>query len=352
MKSLTQFQFKWALVLCIGIALVVFGLPHSDAATIGLMALTAAPFPVTPQLQAITLAYRNNKLIADEVLPRKPVGAEEFKYLSYDKGQFLTITETRVGRKGTPNQIEFTATEVTASTNDEALDDMVPNSDIVKASQQGMPDPLGQAAEGLTDLVLLKREQRVATLVHGAGNYAAANKTALVGNAQWSDYTAGHSDPIEDIVSAMDACFYTPNVMVIGRAVSSKLRRHPAILKSFNGSLGDTGMVPLQYLADLFELDKVLVGQAMANTAKKGQATNLARLWGKHCALIYLDPLASPQRPNPSFGMTAQYGQRVAGAKEDSDVGMRGGQKVRVGESVKEFLMANDLGFFIENVIA
>ncbi len=355
MKSLTQTHIKIGLLALIAIAACFFGLPHHDAGVIGLglMALsTAAPFPVTPELQAIAIAYRNNKLIADDVLPRKPVGSEAFKYMSYDKGQFLNIIETRVGRKGTPNQVEFTGTEIDSSTNDESLDDLVPNSDITKAASQGLPDPLGQATEGLTDLILLKREQRVATLVHGAGNYAAANKKPLVGNAQWSDYTAGHSDPIEDIVTAMDSCFYRPNVAVMGQAVSTKLRRHPAILKSFNGSLGDTGMVPLQYLAELFELDKILVGQAWANTAKKGQAASLARMWGKHFALIYQDPMASLQRPSPTFGMTAQFGLRVAGAKEDSDIGMRGGQKVRVGESVKEFLMADDLGFLLSDVIA
>lgn len=354
MKSLTQFQIKWALVLCIGVALVMFGLPHSDAATVGLMALSvAAPFPVTPQLQAIALAYRNNKLIADDVLPRKPVGLQAFKYMSYPKGQTMTIVETRVGRKGTPNQVEFTGTEVTDSTNDEALDDKVPLADIELAAAQGLPDPIGQAVEGLTDLVLLKREVRAAALVFGAGNYAADNKnTALAGNTLWSDYVDGHSDPINDIVTGLDSCIYRPNVMVLGQAVSSKLRRHPVILKSFNGTTGDTGMVPLQYLADLFELEEVLVGQGWVNTAKKGQNASLARVWGKSCALIYRDKLANPQRSTPTFGFTAQFGPRVAGSQYDGDIGMRGGQKVRVGESVKELLMANDLGYLITDCIA
>lgn len=350
--GISQLHIKIALVLCIGIALAMFGMPHGEAATIGLVALnTAAPFPVTPELQAISLAYRNNALIADQVLPRVPVGLQAFKYMSYPKGQTMTVVETRVGRKGTPNQVEFTGDEVTASTNDEALDDGVPNADIELARAQGLPDPLGRAVEGLTDLIALKREVRAASLVFTAGNYAASNKTTLAGNSQWSDYAVGHSDPIDDIVTGLDSCIMRPNIAVMGQAVSSKLRRHPAILKAFNGTTGDTGMVPLAYLKDLFELEDIYVGQGWVNTAKKGQAVALSRVWGNSCALLYRNKQADTQR-GVTFGFTAQFGTRIAGSEYDGDIGMRGGQKVRVGESVKELLMANDLGYLIADAVA
>lgn len=350
MKSLTQLHIKFALLLCIGISLVLFGVPHGEAATFGLIALnTAAPFPVTPALQAIALAYRNPAMIADKVLPRVPVGLKSFKYMSYPKGQLMTVTETRVGRKGKPNEVEFTGEEVTASTDDEALDDPVPIDDINLAAKQGLPDPLGQAVEGLTDLIALKREVRTAELVFGAGNYAAANKTALSGTSQWSDFA--NSDPVDDIVTGLDSCIMRPNVAVMGNAVASTLRRHPAILKAFNGNAGDSGIVPLQYLADLFDLEEVLVGQGWVNTAKKGQPVTLSRVWGKSVALIHRNKLATTQR-GATFGITAQYGLRIAGSQYDGNIGMLGGQRVRVGESVKELLMANDLGYLIADVIA
>lgn len=351
MKSLTQFQIKWALVLCIGAAFAVFGLPHHDAHAYALIGLSvAAPFPVTPQLQAIALAYRNNTLIADAVLPRVQVGLQSFKYMSYPKGQFMTITETRVGRKSKPNEVEFTGTEVTDSTNDEALDDAVPISDINLAAAQGLPDPIGQAVEGITDLLLLKREVRAAALVLGAGSYAAANKnTALAGATLWSAFAT--SNPINDIITGLDTCLMRPNVAVMGNQVASVLRRHPAILKAYNGNAGDTGIVPLQFIADLFDLEEVLVGQGWVNTAKKGQAVNLQRVWGKSLALIYRNKLANTQR-GATFGLTAQYGQRIAGSEYDKNIGMRGGQTVRVGESVKELLMANDLGYLIADAVA
>jgi hypothetical protein len=53
-----------------------------------------------------------------------------------------------------------------------------------------------------------------------------------------------------------------------------------------------------------------------------------------------------------SFGYTAQFGPVLAGTILDPDMGMRGGERVRSGESVKELITANDLGYFVQNAIA
>ena len=53
-----------------------------------------------------------------------------------------------------------------------------------------------------------------------------------------------------------------------------------------------------------------------------------------------------------TFGFTAQWGTRIAGAVPDNRIGLRGGQRVRVGESVKELIIAPDLGYFIQNAVA
>ena len=343
-------QIVLALALMVG---MFFGaIAPADAALGGIILVTTvAPFPVTPELTAVALAYRNVRMIADEVLPRVPVGLQNFKYNSYPKGSLFTITETRVGRKGAPNTVEFTATEVDSSTFDEALDDEVPNADIENArNQPNMPDPLMEAAEGLTELVVLKREQRVSALVFAAANYGSGNKVQLSGNDQWNVVHAD-SNPVADITTGLDACIMRPNVMVIGRAAYTKLAQNAAMVKAYNGTTGDSGIVPRRFIADLFELEEILVGEGWVNTAKKGQAASLARVWGKHAALIYRNKQARAQR-GTTFGFTAQWGGRIAGSEYDGKIGMRGGQRVRVGESVRELIMANDLGYFIEDCVA
>jgi len=326
-----------------------------DAGTLGSISLaalafagtTAAPFPIQPELTAVAIAYKNKRLIADEVLPRVPVGKQDFTYLLHTMDEGFSVPDTKVGRKSKPNEVEFTATEQTASTSDYGLDDPIPQADIDNAPANY--DPMGRAVEGITDLVLLGREARAAGLVFNAANYAAANKQTLSGTSQFSDFA--NSDPIGVIMTALDACIMRPNVMTLGRAAFSKLIQHPKIVKAVLGNAGDSGIATRQQIAALFELEDVLVGEAYLNTAKKGQAASLARVWGKHISLTLRDRNANT-RGGATFGFTAQFGDRIAGSQFDSDIGLRGGQRVRAGESVKELITAPDLGYLITNAVA
>jgi len=309
--------------------------------------MSKAPFPIQPELTAIAIAFRNMRLIADDVLPRVGVGTQEFKYLEYNKADRFTIPDTKVGRKSKPNEVEFGATEQTASTEDHALDDPVPQADITNAPPNF--NPLGNAVEGIMDLILLDREKRTADLVFNAATYPTANKVTLAGTSQWSDFT--NSTPLDDIMAGMDVPLMRPNVIVMGREVFTKLSQHPEINKAVHGNSGDSGIARRQALADLFEVEEVLVGESWLNTGNRGQEAALARGWGKHCTLIHRNRTANTRR-GVTFGITAQWGGRVAGSERDPNIGMRGGQRVRAGESVKELVTASDVGYFIQNAVA
>lgn len=314
--------------------------------------MSGAPFTIDPELTAIAIAYRNRKLIADEVLPMvQPVGTKTFKYTLFPQGEILTIPDTKVGRRGKPNVVEFSGTETEATCLDYGLEDEIPQDDIDQAASAGnaaLASPQARATEWLTDLVMLDREVRTAGVVFNSATYAAANKTQLAGATQWSDPA---SDPVAAIEGAVEGVLMRPNVAVFGQATWSGLRRHPKIVKAVNKTDGDTGLVSKEAFAEVFELDEVLVGGAFYNTAKKGQAVQLARCWGKHAAFIHRNKLAGPQR-GVTFGMTVPYGAKIAGQRPDPDVGLRGGVRVRVGESVKELITAADAAYFFQDAVA
>jgi hypothetical protein len=322
--------------------------------------MSQAPFTVQARLTAISLCYRNQALIADAVFPRVGVDSQQFKYSKYALGDGFTIPDTRVGRKSKPNEIDWTATEIADSTNDYGLDDPIPQADIQSAiaSQtiQGVKpiDPEARSTQLLTDLVALDRENRAATLAFTLGNYPAANRTTLSGTGQWSDFT--NSDPVGAIGDALDIPVLRPNVLVLGQQVWTKLRRHPkvtaAVFPSGGNATGGGTFVARQALADLLEIEEVIVGPAWSNTAKPGQTPSLARLWGKH-ALLYYRSANVQTTKDVTFGFTAQWGQRIAGTvQQDPNIGIRGGTRVRVGESVKELISANDVAYFFQNAVA
>jgi hypothetical protein len=319
--------------------------------------MATKPFVIVPSLTAIAVAYLQAELIADMVLPRVPVDTESFRYIKYEAADAFSAPNTRVGRKSAPNQLEWGSTELTDSTNDEGLDTPVPNSDIeawqrARAAGTGLVsqvDPLSNATELVTQTVLNRREVRTASLVNNLSNYATANKVTLATTGQWSDYA--NSDPLPVIMDALDSMIMRPNIGWMGRRVATKLRMHPKVCKAVFGNNTDAGIVPLRALADQLELDEIYVGSAWVNTAAPGQPAVMSRVWGNDAGFMYRNMRAST-RGGVTFGFTAQYGDRVAGTIEDSDIGLRGGQRVRMGESVKELLTANDLGYLFKNAVA
>lgn len=321
--------------------------------------MAQAPFVIQPRLTAISLAYRNARFVADDVLPRVQVGSQQFKWSKYTLGDGFTIPDTRVGRKSKPNEIDWTATEVSDSTNDYGLDDLIPQSDIQAAqaavTAQGVRpiDPESRSTTLLSDLVGLDRESRVATLVFTLGTYPAANRTTLAGVTQWSDVT---SDPLGAILTGLDTPVVRPNVGVFGQAVWTKLRVHPKITAAcYPGGGNATGgatAVSRQALADLLELDEIIIGSSWANSAKPGQTPSLARLWGKHASFYYRAPNIMTTN-DVTFGFTAEWGNRIAGTiAQDPNIGIRGGTRCRVGEAVKEVIAANDAAYFFQNAVA
>lgn len=310
--------------------------------------MATRPFPITPELTAVAIAYRNPDvaLIADAVLPRTPTKAD-FKYLTRPLADGFTVPNALVGRKSTPTEIETSLAEVTAKVVDYGFDDLLPVEDL-DDQDMGL-NLLGDTVGWLTNLLNLAREQRAATLVFAAGTFNSGLRTTLSGTSQWSDRT--NSNPLTAIAAALDLPPMRPNIAVFGQQTWTQLRMHPAIVQAVFGTAQTGGIVSRQAFADLFELQEVLIGQGFVNSAKAGQTASLARVWGKHAAFLYRDRAAGPQR-GVTFGFTAETGGRIAGQLPEPEKGLRGSVRVRVGERVKEVVTSDQLGYFFQDAVA
>jgi hypothetical protein len=238
---------------------------------------------------------------------------------------------------------------------DWGLDDLVPNDEIeawsamTRPANGGPVSPLAKSTSLLTGLLLLDREIRVASSVFATATYTGGNTSTLSGTSQWSDYS--NSNPIDALLTALDSTLLRPNTIIMGEQVWTKLRQHPKVVQAIYGSATTAGVVGRDQLASVLEVPTVLVGVGFYNTAHKGQTASYARVWGKHCALIYNSPdMANADQP--VFGFTAQFGTRIAGTIPEPKAGLRGGQRVRVGESVLEVISANDVGYLYYNAVA
>ncbi|MBE9102766.1 hypothetical protein [Vacuolonema iberomarrocanum] len=312
--------------------------------------MAISPYPVDPYLTGLAIAYRNPEYIADEIAPYRTVGKKEFQWDNYAIGDMFTQQDTKVGRLSKPNQVTFSATRETDSTSDYALDSPIPIEDIENADANY--NPQAHAAEGVMELVKLDREIRLASTVQRVETYLPTQRATLSGTDQWSDYT--NSDPKSVMLAAFDACLLRPNTLIMGRAAWTIIRQHPKIVQAIRPTDSGEGAVTREELADLLEVDRILVGVGWKNAAKLGQAFSKTRIWGKHVTAAYINPQAqlAGTVTVPTFMLTARFGTPVSGAMEDKDVGMRGGVRVRSGESVKEVLVSQQGSYYWNNAVA
>ncbi|TPV95988.1 MAG: hypothetical protein B7733_07110 [Myxococcales bacterium FL481] len=168
--------------------------------------------------------------------------------------------------------------------------------------------PFMDTTAELTERLLLELEKQVATKATTQGNYPAANTTQLSGTSQWSDFTNGDSDPIDDILVGIDVIRTQIGKMgniclAVGGAVHFKLIQHPDVVDFAKRSLGR-----LPNNADMVNLfqglgvNRYVVAGGVKNTADEGAAESISDVWGKHAVLAY--PPDSPGLKRPAYGYT------------------------------------------------
>jgi len=315
--------------------------------------MTTAPFPVDRRRTAISIAFDNNELIADRVFVRVPSNGSRFTWRKYKPGETYALQDTLVGRTSKPNEVEFGFDEYESNTEDHGLEALIPQNDIDNAPQGY--DPVDSSTRRTTNYVLLRREKRVADMVANLSNYSPQNVTTLTGTNRFTNYTinpllpGSESDPVGVISNRLKSMLRRANTMVLSEDGFDTLSRHPKMVAAFHGNDGNSGVVTVDFIQRLFRLREVVIGGAWASLTPGSDArgtANITRLWGNDLALIYKDPTANLTE-GLTWGMTAQWKTRITNTRFDPDIGLEGGQRVRVGEHVKEVVTAPEFGSII-----
>lgn len=301
--------------------------------------------PINEELTSLSLAYNNKSFIADSVLPRVPVTTESFKYLYYPEDQFLTVPDTTIGPKGEANTVDLNAEMRTGSVNARALKEVVPRAKIDAAIKNGQKNPMDKATVQLTRLIQLSREVETAKLLADPSNYG--NTLGLSGTDCINDPASDALNIIQDVIDDMPMA---PTTMVMSRKVASALRRNRSIVSSFNGNSGTSGMVPLEYLKELFGFQDIFVGESIMNSAKKGQQAQLVGVWGNFISMFYADSSADTDA-GMTFGITPEYESRTVRSWTEEGKGIKGGEVIQVHEQAREIITAPQCGRLLQNVL-
>lgn len=309
------------------------------------------PYVLRPDLTGIVNAFKNEEetFIADEIYPRVPVNDTTYEWDNFDDATFFNLYDDQVGPTSRPNEIFWNATKFTGAVVDHYLQTPIPYADL--ETDSGKLFQLEKTGSMfVTNAILLNREKRAADATFTAANYPADQRVTLSGTSQWSHVD---SDPIPVIKAALRKPWQRPSHMVFGAEAWDGFSSNRKIVEAVLGTGAAQGNVTEQQVADLFRVSKVLIGEAKANSAALGQAITQGFLWGKHVALLYINPLARNTVGNPpTWGITPQLGNRYAGTIQDGQMGGQGGEWVRVGERVNEHIVSNRCGYLFTNAVA
>jgi len=110
------------------------------------------------------------------------------------------------------------------------------------------------------------------------------------------------------------------------------------------------GFATIAEMRELLEVPNIYVGRSKYISTKEGQTATYTNLWGKHVALLYVEP--NPGIRSITFGAT--FAEMLRQTQRDFDIkrGIKGAHYFKVAWNSDEKVIASDLGYFIENAIA
>ena len=124
------------------------------------------------------------------------------------------------------------------------------------------------------------------------------------------------------------------------------LCEHPQIIERVKYS--QLGVLTVELLARIFQVEKILVGEAGANTAHEGAADSLSYIWGKYAIIAYIAPQVRLKQV--TLGYTFTYSQRIVKRWRDED---REGTYVRIGnDNYVQKVVAAACGYLIAAAVA
>lgn len=282
---------------------------------------------VNRPLTNISLAFtqKADNFIAMKVFPNVSVAKQSDAYFTYDRGEFNRdeMEERAPGTESAGGTYSIGTDTYYARIR--AYHKDIP--DPVRANQDNPINLDREATTFCTQKALINREKNWAAAFfpasHAPGGVwtfdvdGAASATAPASfdptNASANDkvfWNDASSTPIEDVRQGkrfvLESTGFAPNVMVLGRAVYDSLLDHPDLVGRLDrGQTTGAAMVNKAAMAALFEVDEVLVMDAVENTAVKGQTAVHAFIGGKNALLAYRPP--APGIMTPAAGYTFSW---------------------------------------------
>lgn len=311
---------------------------------------------------SVALIQDRSRFIASSAFPPVPVSKQSDLYYTMPAGAFNRIEVARFAEADAPRRAGYTLNTESYRCDAFGLGHLV--SDRARNNADSALNLDQNATIFLTNQSLLNREKEFAnaffkTSVWTGDQTGVAASPAANQFLQWNDQS---STPIENIRARATVIHqrtgFRPNTMVLGRQTFDAMLNHPDIIDrvKYGQIAGGPAMANVAILAQLFEVDRVLVGDAIENTAKEGVTDSHSFIFGKGALLCYSPPNAGLNTPAAGYmfvwrGMqgTGATGTRILQRREP--IGERG-DLFEIEDYFDMKAVAADLGQYFASAVA
>jgi len=246
-----------------------------------------------PVLSGIVVGHQNAKHVGTRIFPiytteelpaRVPKFGQESLRLVDDKAT--------VDGGGTERKFEWTTLSIDADGHMQST--FVPTASKASPAMKAMINGAKFVKAGVD----LMREKSIYDACHDASLFTVSETPGT----KWDNSLT--VDILGDVQTWREnrslATGYMPNVLVLAPAVWSHVRKNTYILQalgvSANGSYGTPAKVTPELVADLMELDEIIIPRVAYDSANKGQAVSRAYMWtAKTGFLAYRPPITDDE---------------------------------------------------------
>lgn len=270
---------------------------------------------VSAALTNVSVAYFQDEqnFVADKVFPMIPVQHQTDQYFVWSLADFMR-DEAQLRADG----VESAGSGMNLTTQSYSANVWALHKDIgpqVRANADPAIDIDVTTTRMLTQKLLIKRDRQFMSTFMKTGIWTGGvSNTDAVGTAGgtpgtttpplWSDDANG--DPFTDIATAQTGILqgtgYLPNRLLIGWKVFQALRKHPLVIDRIKyTSQPDAKSVTEALLAQMFDVDEVIVSKGVYNSAAEGLAASMSFISGSNALLCYAAEAPSLNAPTAGY---------------------------------------------------
>ncbi len=306
---------------------------------------------------AVKFLLGDHMFAAADIFPIIPVDKQSDNYVVYDKGDFLRdeAAERAPATESEGGNYDIDTTPYYLCRNYAFHKDV---DDDARDNADKPLDPDRDAMEYCMQKLLLKRERIFISnyIKTGVWTTEYAGVSGTPSTNEFKKWSVSGSKPVKDVDTWVNAIEeqtgMKPNVLGIAPDVMSALKDNSDIISRIQYT--QKGIITTDILADLFELEKVVVLRGTYNTAAKGAATSMSRMVSGKLLLAYAAPRPSTETPTAGgiFAWKGRFGNSRLGSRvKKFRMENLKSDRVEAELSIDPKLIAPDLGVYASAVV-